>query len=223
MKHSNHAERGNVLFILLIAVVLIAGLTYAITSSNRGGENLSAEKTLIAADAMSSFGVDIKRGIEMLTRQGKSESTISFASPSLSNYGTADTTPDAEVFNIRGGGVAFVDVPSGINDGSPWEFYGFTRAPGVGDDTQADLMLVLPNVNQNFCKAYNRKAGYADNAAIPTDSAACLHDTSKRFSGTFADTGTANTMDTGTFRTPAGFACVACGTSYHAYYVIIDR
>lgn len=222
MKFSSYS-RGNVLFMLLVAIVLLAGLTYAITQGSKGGDTMSREKTAIAANAVASFGIDIRRGIELMTRQGRSESTISFAHADLTGYGTPDTSPEAEVFNIRGGGVAFVDVPANINDGSQWEFYGFTRAPGVGDDALPDLMMVLPNVTESFCRSYNQKAGYADNATIPTDSSACLQNTASRFNGSFPSSGAANPMDSGTFRSPAGFACVSCGGVYHAYYVLIER
>lgn len=217
-------NRGNILFMLLVAIVLIAGLTFAITRSEQGGSNLTREKTSLASDQVASLGVDLRRAVDAMTRAGRSETTISFAHSSLTGYGTPDTTPDAEVFNIRGGGVAYIDVPAGVNDGSQWEFYGFTAAPGIGDEANADLMLVLPNVNETFCRAFNRKAGYDAAAAIPTDGTACLHNTGSRFAGTFASGGGVNTMDTGTFRTPAPFACVACtGPVYHAYYVLMDR
>lgn len=224
MTFTQPPARGNILFMLLVAIVLIAGLTYAITRSDGGVTNLSREKTSIAADEVASFAVDIRRGIETMTRTGRSESTISFAHASLNGYGTPETAPDAEIFNIAGGGVAFVDVPSGINDGSQWEFYSYTAAPGVGDDATPDLVLVLPNVTETFCRAYNTKAGYDQAAAIPTDTGVCINDTSKRFDGTFASGGAINTMTTATFRSPAGFACVACDSgAYHAYYTLIER
>lgn len=224
MMHRNHTRAsGNVLFILLIAVVLLAGLTYAITGSQRGGENLGREKESLAAGQLATFGMDIKRAVDNMTRAGKSESTISFAHAALAGYGTPDTTPDAEVFNIAGGGVTFLDVPKGINDGSQWEFYGFSRAPSVGDDAEPDLMLVLPNVTESFCRAYNTRAGYDTAAAIPTDTAACVSNTATRFAGTFASGGGVNPMGVG-FRTPAVAACVQCdGPSYHAYYVLMER
>ena len=222
--YSTSRSRGNILFMLLIAIVLISALTFAITKSNQGSSNLSREKTSLAADQVAGFGMDLRRAVDTMQRNGLSETAIKFSHASLTGYGTPDTTPSAEVFNIAGGGVGYLDVPAGINDGSQWEFYGFTRAPQVGDDATPDLMLVLPNVKPEFCAAFNKKAGYADGVAAPTDSAACLHNTANRFAGTFASGGSINPMDSASFRTPAQFACVACaGPVYHAYYVLIER
>lgn len=222
MRGTSHRSSGNVLFIILIAIALIAALTAVLTRSEQGGSNLTSEKTSIAVSQMSSFALDIKRAVENMTRAGISESAISFAQAKLTGYGTPDTTPKNEVFNIAGGGAGYIDVPEGISNGSQWEFAGFTAAPGVGDEAVPDLMLILPNVNEKFCRTYNKKAGYADSDPIPTDSSACLYDTSKRFNGSFATSGI-NVMDSSSFRKPAGFACVSCGGTYHAYYVLMDR
>lgn len=215
---------GNVIFILMIAVILIAALTYAISRSESSVTNLTREKAAIAAAEVSSFAMGVKRSTENMTRQGKSESTISFAAAGLTGYGTPDTLPANEIFHIRGGGVSYMGVPSNVNNGAQWEFSSFTAAPGVGDDATPDLMMILPNVQENFCRSYNEKAGYDAGAAIPTDDSMCLYDTTKRFNGTFATGGAINTMNANTFRTPAPYACVSCADGkYHAYYVLLSR
>jgi len=223
--HRPGNRSGNVLFLIMIAIILIAALTYAISHSERGDGNLSREQTAIRAAKVVSFATDIKRAVDNLFRSGKSESSISFAASQLTGYGTADTAPANEVFNIAGGGVGWSDVPDGTNDGSQWEFYGFTAVPNVGT-AEADLIMVLPNVTQKFCQAYNEKAGFAAGAAIPSDTDACVSDTAQRFSGTFATDSDINTFDMATFPAtdkPYPAACVACGTSYQAYYTLMER
>ncbi|HEY8963086.1 MAG TPA: hypothetical protein VIN59_01350 [Alphaproteobacteria bacterium] len=224
--HLRSNRSGNVLIFILMTVLLLGLLTAAVTKMSGGSGNMDAEQAQIRTAKVVGFAVDLKRAVENMTRAGKSETTISFASQNLTGYGTPDTAAANEVFNIAGGGVGYVEVPENISNGSQWEFYGFTAAPNVGDDATPDLMMVLPNVTQAFCTSFNTKAGFPSGASIPTDSAACVHDTSKRFSGTFATAGAINTMDTATFpdvNKPYPSACVACGGSYHAYYVLLER
>lgn len=219
-------QSGNILFTILIAIILIAALTVAITRGDSGVKTMDREQASLAAAKIISFALDVKRATENMTRAGKSEATISFADSALTGYGTPGMAPANEVFNISGGGASYSDIPDGVNDGSQWEFTGGTALPGVGDPAIADLALVLPNVNAAFCAAYNSKAGFADGASIPTDGAACIYNTATRFGGNFATGGAINTMDTGSFpSTTAAYpaACVACGSAYHAYYVLLER
>ena len=218
-------QSGNVLFLIMITIVLFGALTYAITRSERGDSNLSSEQTELRVSRMIAFGADLKRAVDNIFRSGKSETAISFASGRLAGYGTPNTAPANEVFNITGGGVGWVDMPDNANDGSQWEFYGFTAAPNVGT-SEAELMLVLPNVSKQFCEAYNRKAGFVTTAGIPNDTGACVSDTSKRFGGTYASGGAINTFDTSTFPAtdrPYPAACVACGSTYQAYFTVMER
>lgn len=215
---------GNVLFMILIAIALLSALTFVATRGQQGGGNISNERTRLAADQIISFALDIKRAVESLSHNSISETDLKFAHVDLTGYGTADANPTQEIFNIRGGGAGYIDVPNNINDGSQWEFYGFSAAPNVGDDATPDLMLVLPNVTESFCRALNKKAGYTEGHTIPQDTSTCLHNTASRFSGSFATGGAINTMDTTNFRLPAPFACVECsGPAYHAYYVLSGR
>lgn len=210
--------KGNVLFMLLIAVALLAALTVAVTRSDQGSITLSREQSSLSADKLLSFGADLKRGVEGLLRMGHSESTLSFAHHDLVGYGTPGTNPTREVFHIQGGGVAFVSVPNSINDGHQWEFYGYSSAPGVGDADRPELMLVLPNVTDAFCTAFNQKIGLDETPD------GCVHNTANRFNGTFAATGAANTLNPAEFsRIPAPYACVRCSTTNQIYYVLSER
>lgn len=214
------SQSGNVLFAILIAVALLAALTVAVSRSDRGIGTMDREKATLNINKFMTFALDVKRASEQLLREGISERQLSFAHHELAGYGTPDTNARLEVFNIAGGGAAFTQVPDVVNDGSQWEFYSHTAAPGEGDANKPELMLVLPNVTGAFCKAFNDFAGLSSQ---PEDTGACVHDTTKRFNGTYPTSGV-NILDVSEFsHSPAPYACVRCGDNHHIYYVITPR
>lgn len=221
---------GNILFMILIAIALLAALTYAMSGSMRGGGNISDDQLRVKVDRLMMLASDIKTGVSTIYSQGVSESDLSFAHPSLTGYGTIGSNNLVEIFNEDGGGVGSPEIPSGLNDGSQMEFYGHTRAPRVGQNTVADLLLVVPNMTESACRAVNMRLGYTEVAPIPQDNdgdSLCVYTgATGRFVGTF-ETVSPNQMDGGTPNMtilPAPFGCVTCESSqYHMYYTLLER
>lgn len=246
MHTSRYYERGNVLFIILIAVALFAALSYAVSGAGRGGTStIEKDRLKIKASDVLSYGNRIKAAVNtMYTQGGVSEADISFAHPDApSDYGDAldtGTIPlNTQVFVAEGGGITYTPPASVIkvdpSDGFGWEFLATSRAPEVGYDDTADLMAVIPNVNEAFCLAVNDLLGY-ENDTIPVDSqadSACVFESGSisgdRFDGSFTASGSANDMGSANyaaqnFRLPADAACVQCGAGeYHFYMVLIER
>lgn len=238
-------ERGNILFIILLAVVLIGLLTAAIQATNNSeGANIDDETLIIRASDVQRAAAEIERGVKFIMEDGKSETQLSFAHPSASSdYGTIGTDPEAEIFNPDGGAANYPAVPANINDGSAWEFYAGTALPGIGT-SKADLIAVLPNVTQQFCERINTLNGQSGqpqdtgaSAASGTTSAGdCIYmGTLGRFGDGTGDQyySTPNTADATTFEQdpstsearPAAQACVRCaiGPAYHFYHVLLAR
>lgn len=63
-------EQGNTLFLILIAVVLFAALSYAISSSSRGGGDISKEAASISAAAIMQFPAAVEMGIFRMRLNG---------------------------------------------------------------------------------------------------------------------------------------------------------
>jgi hypothetical protein len=242
IQRSSHrrAERGNVLFMVLIAVVLIGLLTAAIQFSSRPeGANIDRETLVIrATEAQRQAGEFERAVLFILQENGKSESELRFAHPQAhADYGdlSADADKTDQVFDRLGGGANYALPPEGINDGSSWEFYGGTDLPDVGSD-KADLIAVLPNVTQKFCERINAVNGQTASqpedtgvgAAAGSDPGSCLKiGAAGRFDGgqQFYTT-TINATDEATFTLkPALEACVHCAldNAYHFYHVLLAR
>lgn len=226
-------ERGNLLFIVLLAVFLIGLLTVAIQSGmNSETSDIDDERLAIKAGEVQRFASEVERAVLFLYNQGIGESQIRFAHPDADDdYGdlNADTDPTNQVFHPDGGAALYRSVPQGIQlNTSNWEFFGRTHAPGAGLESRADLMIVLPNVSQGFCDAINRLNGQTDNQPLdPGGSTGCVFSgTSDRFDDTtqFITTGINEMNETSFTRIPALQACVQCSSGEnHFYHVLLAR
>ena len=235
---NREGEHGNILFIILLAIVLIGALTAAISSSdNSEGANIDSESLAIRASEVQRYASELERGITYIMQNGVSESDIRFAIPTdtsnTTGYGdlAADLTANSnktpwQMFHVSGGGATYREPPEGIQStAANWEFYGDTQIPGVGTD-KADLIAVLPNVTQQFCEKIN---ALNDQTLSPAEdgSGNINAGNAQRFGSggtpvTF-DT-TPNTLNAATFsKTPALQACVNVSGIYHFYHVIMPR
>lgn len=217
-----NAESGNMIFFILLAIVLVGLVTAALRSGGIEGANIDREDMVIKVAQIRQNAGELERAVALVLQNGTSESDISFApnDPSaLLDYGTYNSNPSAEVFNPKGGGAIWRLPGSGVNDGSHWEFYGDTAAPGTGSQ-EADLIAVLPNVTAGFCAEINRINAQID----PQDTATCIYPGVRFVPANKPFLAAPNTMDTTTFANGrAGEACVRCGADLHYYHVLMAR
>lgn len=225
-------QSGNVIFFILLAIVLVGAVTAALRSGGIESANIDREDLSIKVSQVRQNVAELERAVNLVMQNGISETEISFAAddiPAATIYGTYNDNPRAEIFNPKGGGALWRTTPSGINDGSPWEFYGTTHAPGVGSD-RADLIAVLPNVTKPFCDEIN-KINQQPITIPPSDDATCIRGGTP-FKGVLpTHTGAGPFDDPGDVMLPAGFtvqpageACISCGTGvYHFYHVLMAR
>lgn len=112
-----HTQRGNILFLILLAVVLFAALTYAVTKGIQGGgKDASAESDRAGAAAVIGQATAIHNAVmRMTTTGGYRLNQISFGydvtrysgAVTLDTYhNNACTTDACRVFKPGGGGVA---------------------------------------------------------------------------------------------------------------------
>jgi hypothetical protein len=115
------SERGNALFLILIAVALFAALSYAITQSGRGAGNASNETNSVYAGQITQIGADLKVGVLRMILNGTPSTSIVTNTPSnrssagigTLNGGNANfcTTGVTCLFAPEGGGMTVPQVP----------------------------------------------------------------------------------------------------------------
>lgn len=159
LRKARKNERGNVLFLVLIAIVLLGALTAAVQNTgNPESSNIDDETLVIRASEVQRYASELERAVRFVLQNGNSQDDIRFAHPNNhADYGdlAADADPREQVFHREGGGANYRDPPSNINDGSAWEFYAGTHIPGIGRADRTELVVVLPHVTQAFCDKIN--------------------------------------------------------------------
>jgi type II secretory pathway component PulK len=94
---ATHTERGNVLFMILLAIALIGALTAAVMHSNRPeGANIDKETLVIRASEVQRTAAEFERGILFMVQQnGVTESQVRFANPQANtDYGDFNADSD---------------------------------------------------------------------------------------------------------------------------------
>lgn len=173
-------ERGNILFLILLAVVLFAALSYAVTSSMRGGgRDAGNESTQAGAATIMQWFAAIDAAVLRLNLvQDIKYEDISFgytaqnygATATWSNYNhnTRCTTNTCRIFHTDGGGVPPSDfrkwavaTPTGATSANLGPGYAVLYSlpwPGAGTELN-DITIVLFFISPAVCKIINDTMG----------------------------------------------------------------
>jgi hypothetical protein len=178
------SEKGNVLFLILIAVALVAALSYAVTQSTRsGGGDASRETTIVNAAQITQYPASVKTAItRMIVSSSVDPDNLLFDPPS--NF-SALSTPTLQSYGVfypgsisgGGGGATYTQAPATVMDtGAPgnWIYNGENEIQDIGvtvgggspSTASADIIAFLPDVNQTVCQSIHQKLGIS--TTIPT-------------------------------------------------------
>lgn len=165
-----YKERGNVLFLILIAVALFAALSYAVTQSSRGGGNADSETQAISMAGLVNYVSGIRFGVQRLAISGVDPVTLNFQSPQSITC-LADTS--LCLHHSDGGGAVYYNTNNLINN------FGF--GPDIADATDVwhniegvgtsagDIVFYIEDVTQAKCEEFNK---YVNVSGIPNDDTA---------------------------------------------------
>ena len=156
MINSNiNSQKGNVLFLILIAVALFAALSYAVTQSSRsGGGDASKEKELLDYSSLQNYISGLRGAITRMTINGTAISEINFRPPSsFSSMTNAELA--ANVFSPLGGGISYDNSFGG-------EFVFSMQITDIGttsSNSSGNEIVYLKEipVNDDFCNMVNKK------------------------------------------------------------------
>lgn len=236
-------EAGNVLWVILIGVVLLASLGAVLSRSGSNIENTAdAEKVSVQALHIMRYARSIENAVQNLQFQDIGENDLSFENPiSGIDYTNANcTSTDCRIFHIGGAGLSYLTPKAVWLDRGQsasvyygdWLFTGNACVPDIGRGVDAsctssvrnlELLAVLPYVRLSLCQQVNKLAKLSvGNGAPPSDVGAAFDGADGPFVGGFADAqAIADTAEvlfgetTGCFEGASGV--------YHFYHVLKAR
>lgn len=245
MRHLS--ERGSALFYILIAIALLAALSYAIARSSRGNVGqLSDEQSRLAATEIVQYADTLSSATGQLRLRGFDATEISFENDVISGYTNANCTEDAcKIFKVGGGGVIYNKPSPDWNDGSDWYITMAACVQQIGTggsigescntvgDGAKDLILFLPNVAKSVCVQINKFLGVTnpgDEPPLDKNASYTISDPLK-WTGSIpagAAIGSNLSTDESYYLNGKSAACFEAQTtptanSYHFYKVLIAR
>lgn len=177
MIRQTQTQKGNVLFLILIAVALFAALSYAVTQSTRSSGDSGRETNILNSAQITSYPNSLRLAVLRMMIDGRAITDLEFNDP-----GTFGTRPVRNlVFHPSGGGATFANAPTsmmdadGPNTDGTWYYNMEFEVPEIGitsdDNTDVgnDLIAFLPGVTLAVCQRINVESGVtaSANAAVP--------------------------------------------------------
>lgn len=222
----NRNESGNALFLILIAVILFAALSYAITQSNRGSGAPNRETSLISSTTVTQYSSAIRTGVTRMLLRNVDVPDINFDAPTEGAFTTAAADPDLakkELFHPDGGGVSYSPVDmntvnavvttQGAKQNGNWHFV-LANVSGIGtangSGTAYDLVAMLDNVKKTICERINEQI--TGSVTIPTIGSAST--------AILADN---NSLLTGSDVAGKPFLCIKSSDNYIYYHVVAEQ
>ena len=162
------AERGNVLFLILIAVALFAALSYAVTQSSRSGSgDAGSETNLVNSAQITQYPSSVRTSIiRMMVSKGIAVDQLVFDKPPYTDLTTASLR-ERGVFHPEGGGSTYADAAAEVMENGlpgPWYFNGSLEVANVGTSTASsvagnEIIAFLPGVKRSVCEKVNEQLG----------------------------------------------------------------
>ena len=167
-------QRGSVFFYILIAIVLFAALSYALSQNSRSSSTvLTVQQTKVSAQNIIEQGDVVSNAVQKLFLRNIRDIEISFENNIVNGYELADCADSfCKVFDINGGSLNWTHPPENVNTGENWIYTGEVPIADNGFNLRNDITMVLPNVSQSICQEINFKLGLVSSNTDPVLSSA---------------------------------------------------
>lgn len=160
-KMCRNNEKGNVLFLILIAVALFAALSYAVTQSTRsGGGSADRERSILSGASLTQGPATLRTSMIRMVLSGTNVDSIAFDTPAeIATLALTDNSPF--VFHPEGGGGVYQTVPADVMAGGTpgvWSYNANFNVAEIGTtfaDTGNDFVAFISGVSEGVCAQIN--------------------------------------------------------------------
>ena len=239
-----HKEQGNILILILIAVVLFAALSYAVTQSSRGSGNTDKETGTLEVSELLNYVTSVRSAINKMIVLGGSEESICFKSSKWGHvsYGAASTGCGSRpVLFDEFGGETYLMFPkeewldtsfSSSSEYGSFTFSGQLHVRGIGsdgsNDENAELSLIFPYVNERMCALINESLGLPHDPIPVEDTESTIGSALKRFGVAgerYMGSGSNVTIigDDNPLLFGKDMGCANSGSRYYFWAVLLER
>ncbi len=167
IQHKNQPQRGNILFLILLAVVLFAALTVAVGRGERGQvKDISAERaSTLAAQLVQHASLIENTVLRSMTIDGIPDYGFDFSGLSNSSANSTCTVSACKIFSGKASPLLIPEWASIDTSNSRATF----RTPVVIDvgTSQPDLIIYYTHLKTAVCEAINQNLGISVNLALP--------------------------------------------------------
>ena len=241
-----HTQAGNVLVYILIAVALLAALSFSFMRTSRAPGSVPPERAKIAALDIIRYARSVEDAVkQVMLVNGCSEQEISFENNVVAGYDGNTFAPGDErcnIFSINGGGLTWKDLDDGLlipqadaavltyAAGTYGQFHfpsGLVCVQGIGrsggicgnDAATKDIVMGVMYLDENVCEAINRELDVTVTAGNHNCSPA---GTTAQWDGTFSNVAheTCGALNDG-MKAACTATSTRSGNTFH--YVLVSR
>lgn len=165
MINQHKHQKGNVLFLILIAVALFAALSYAVTQSSRSGGDASRETNVINTASLTQYPNSVRTSVLRLIIAGIDPLDLQFNKPDeFDATANSQMIPARAVFHPQGGGAGYQQVPANLTEAGTaldWKFTADFEIPLLGlsgaNETGNEIIAFADGVTESICSRVNKE------------------------------------------------------------------
>lgn len=157
-----HAERGNAMVYILVAIALFGFLTMTLSRQNQqsDNQNLDDEQLELQSTTVMSYATATKSVIDQMRMTGTSIDQLDFVLPNAASYDLGSNIH--KVYHPDGGGLSATaanpNIFTGIdNDPDPGWYAGVFNDVEWTDTTATDVILTAHQISEGVCEQINEK------------------------------------------------------------------